>query len=59
MIEIIVYSTIDGLIFKSVTCRESDAPLQCMENQAWMQHSPVDDSAFKVDLSTLEIVPID
>lgn len=59
MIEIIVYSTIDGTIIKSVTCKESDAPFQCMENQSWMQHAPVDDSAFKVNLSTMEIVPID
>lgn len=58
MIDIIVYSTIDGMIFKSVTCKEEDAPLQCGPNQAWMQHIPVDDSAYKVDLETLEIVPI-
>lgn len=58
MIEIIVYSTVDGMIFKSVTCKPEDAPLQCGPDQAWMEHAPVDDSAYKVDLETLEIVPI-
>jgi len=58
MIEIIVYSTVDGMIFKSVTCKTEDAPLQCGPDQAWMEHAPVDDSEYMVDLSTLEIVPI-
>lgn len=59
MIEIIVYSTIDGIIFKSVTCKEEDAPLQCGPDQAWMEHAPVDDSMYKVDLNTLDIIPIE
>jgi hypothetical protein len=59
MIEIIVYSTIDGMIFKSVTCKEEDASLQCGPDQAWMEHKPVDDSLYKVDLNTLDIIPIE
>lgn len=59
MIEIIVYSTVDGMIFKSVTCKEEDAPLQCGSDQAWMEHAPVDDSMYKVDLNTLDIIPIE
>lgn len=59
MIEIIVYSTIDGMISKSVTCKQEDAPLQCGSDQAWMEHEPVDDSMYKVDLNTLDIIPIE
>ena len=58
MIQIIVYSTINGMISKSVTCQTQDAELQCGPDETWMEHSPVDDSEYMVDLSTLEIVPI-
>lgn len=58
MIQIVVYSTIDGIISKSVTCQEQDAALQCGPNEAFIIHEPVDDALYKVDLETLEIVPI-
>ena len=47
------------MIVKSVTCKEEDAPLQCGPDQAWMEHEPVDDSLYKVDLNTLDIIPIE
>lgn len=55
----IVYSTIDGDIRVNIQCIPEDIAVQCQPNEAWMEHAPVDDSAFKVDLSTMEIVPID
>lgn len=54
----IVYSTIDGDIRVNIQCVPDEIELQCKENEAWMEHDPVDDSAYKVDLETLEIVPI-
>lgn len=54
----IVYNTLDGDIRVNVQCTEEEIQLQCRENEAWMEHARVDDSAYKVDLETLEIVPI-
>lgn len=54
----IVYSTIDGDIRVNIQCVPDEIELQCKENEAWMEHDPVDDSAYKVDLEALEIVPI-
>lgn len=54
----IVYSIIDGDIRVNIQCIPEDIAMQCGPNESWMEHIPVDDSAYKVDLSTLEIVPI-
>lgn len=54
----IVYNTLDGDIRVNVQCTKDEIQLQCRENEAWMEHTPVDDSAYKVDLETLEIVPV-
>ena len=54
----IVYNTLDGDIRVNVQCTEDEIQLQCHANEAWMEHIPVDDSAYKVDLETLEIIPI-
>ncbi len=54
----IVYSTIDGDIRVNIQCVPDDIEMQCSDNEQWMQHSYVDDSLYKVDLNTLEIIPI-
>lgn len=54
----IVYNTLDGDIRVNVQCTEDEIQLQCRANETWMEHIPVDDSAYKVDLETLEIIPI-
>jgi hypothetical protein len=54
----IVYSTVDGDIRVNIQCVADDIQMQCGSNEEWMQHSYVDDSLFKVDLNTLEIIPI-
>lgn len=56
---IIVYSTIDGDILRSVYCQDGMQDLQCGENEAWIEHEFVDDSLYKVDLNTLAIIPIE
>lgn len=55
----IVYSTIDGDIRVNIQCIPEDIQMQCRENETWMQHDPVDDSLYKVDLNTLAIIPIE
>lgn len=59
MIQIVVYSTLDGMIAKCCGCGEEMADLQCGEDQAWLEHEMVDDSQFKVDLETLTVVAIE
>lgn len=54
----IVYSTIDGDIRVNIQCVPEDIQMQCKPNETWMEHAHVDDSLYKVDLNTLEIVPI-
>lgn len=54
----IVYSTIDGDIRVNIQCVPEDIQMQCQENEAWMEHEYVNDAEYKVDLSTLEIVPV-
>jgi hypothetical protein len=56
--KIIVYSTINGDIFRNVYCPDGMEDLQCGENEAWLEHEYVDDSEYMVDLNTLEIIPI-
>lgn len=54
----IIYSTIDGDIRCNVSCTTEDIEFNCRENETWMEHEWVDDSKYKVDLATLEVVPI-
>lgn len=58
MISLIIYNTVNGEIRKYVVCPSDMADLQCGEDEAYLEHDRVDDSKFKVDLSTLEIIPI-
>lgn len=55
----IVYSTIDGDIRVNIQCIPEDIQMQCRESEAWMEHQHVDDSLYKVDLNTLDIIPIE
>lgn len=54
----IIYSTIDGDIRCNVSCAPEDIEINCRENETYMEHDWVNDSEFKVDLETLEIIPI-
>jgi hypothetical protein len=36
-----------------------DIDINCGEDEAYMEHQPVDDSKYKVDLDTLDVVPIE
>lgn len=58
MIEIVIYNTSDGDITRCVTCPTDMADLQVGEGEAWLEHERVDDTLYKVDLSTLEIVSV-
>lgn len=55
----IIYSMIDGDIRCNMSGTVDDVAINCHENEAYMEHDWVDDSKYKVDLTTLEIVPID
>lgn len=58
MIHLVIYNTLDGSILRCVTCPESMAQEQCSAEESWLVSPPVDDNLFKVDLETLEIVPV-
>lgn len=54
----IVYDKTTGLIRANIQCIPEDIEIQCGENEVWMQAGPVVDAEYKVDVSTMEIVPI-
>jgi hypothetical protein len=56
---IIIYKTESGDITKSITCPEDMVEIQYdHETENFMEHDRVDDALYKVDLSTMQIVPI-
>jgi hypothetical protein len=55
----IIYKKIDGDIRCSISCLVEDIDINCGEDEAYMEHQPVDDSKYKVDLDTLDVVPIE
>ena len=55
----IVYKLSDGDIRCSISCLPEDISINCWDGEAYMEHEPVDDSKYKVDLGTLDVVPID
>lgn len=57
--KIIVYATADGDILRNVLCPDGQADIQCGDGEAWIEHEPVDDVAYKIDLATLTVVPAD
>lgn len=58
MINIVIYKTSNGDITRCVTCPAEMADLQVEDGEAWLEHDRVDDTLYKVDLQTMEIVPI-
>lgn len=58
MIKIIVYNPLDGDILRCGHCPADMVDLQVQNGEAWLEHEPVDDAQFMVDLATLEIIPI-
>ena len=56
--KIVVYNKNSGLISKTVDCAESLADLQCEADELWIETTEfIDDSTYKIDLSTLSVVP--
>ncbi len=55
---IIIYDTRDGDIKRNVECPPDSAQAQCEEHEAWLEHPEVDDSANRLDLTTLTVVPL-
>lgn len=58
MIHIVIYNEADGDIIRCTSCPMGMQDIQCGNDEAWIEHERVDDTLFKVDLSTLEIVPV-
>lgn len=57
---IIIYETDSGKIIKSMTCPEEMISIQYDHaTQNFLEHDRVDDTMFKVDLNTLEIIPVE
>lgn len=58
MINIVIYNLANGDILRCVTCPIEMADIQCQEGEGWLEHERVDDTLYKVDMSTLEIVSV-
>jgi hypothetical protein len=59
-VNIIIYETDSGKIIKSMTCPEEMISIQYdHETQNFLEHDRVDDTLYKVDLNTLEIIPVE
>ncbi len=58
MINMVIYKISDGDILRCVNCPESMADLQLGEGEDWIEHENVDDTKFKVNLETGDIVPV-
>lgn len=59
MKSIIVYSLTDGDILRCVICPDGMEALQCHDGEAYIEHERVNDVLYKIDLTTLEIIPVD
>jgi len=59
MINMVIYKISDGDILRSVSCPEDMVDIQIGDGESWIEHEKVDDTQFKVDLATGEIVPVD
>lgn len=57
MISMVIYKISDGDILRCVTCPEEMVDIQLGAGEAWVEHERIDDTQFKVDLETDEIVP--
>ena len=58
MKNIIIYNVVDGDITRCVTCPQSMVDIQCNAGEAYIEHDRIDDTLYKVDLETLQIVEI-
>ena len=58
MKNIVIYNVIDGDIVRCVTCPEGMVEIQCRTGEAYIEHDRIDDTLYKVDLETLQIVEI-
>lgn len=56
---IIIYETATGIINRCVSCPEEMVDSQCGPSESYIEHDWVDDSKYKIDLETLEVVLID
>lgn len=56
MISMVIYKISDGDILRCVNCPEGMVDIQLGDGEAWIQHEKVDDTQFKVNLETGEIV---
>ena len=58
MINIVIYNLIDGDILRCVTCPIEMADIQCQEGEGWLEHERVNDIEYRVELTTLQVIPI-
>lgn len=58
MNRIIVYDKDTGIIARCVCCPNGMEDVQCHENELYIEGGPVDDSQYKIDLVTLEIISL-
>ena len=58
MINIVIYKISDGDILRCVSCPEEMADLQLNTGEDWIEHEKIDDTQFKVNLETSEIIPV-
>lgn len=57
---IVIYKIDSGAIIKSISCPEDMVSIQYdHETENFIEHDRVDDTAYKVDLNTLEIIPVE
>ena len=58
MTNMVIYKTSDGDILRCITCPEEMVDIQLGAGEAWIEHERVDDTQFKVNLDTGEIIPV-
>ena len=59
MKSIIIYNIATGDIVRCISCPESMIESQTNSGEGFIEHDRVDDTAYKVDLNTLEIIPVE
>lgn len=58
MNSILVYRVSDGDILRCVICPVGMEDHQCNDGEAWIAHDRVDDATNKIDLNTMQVVPV-
>ena len=54
----VTYDKATGMIHRCGICPDGDFEIQANESEGVIEHERVNDTEYKVDLSTLEIIPI-